>query len=153
MGVWRSFAALDGGRRRLAAEATLLLGLVRIGLRILSFPTLQRALDRCARWRAAGRSLSDRGSRPGDADEVAWAVSAVARRLPGPTTCLAEALAAVTMLRARGHAAEVRFGVERRETRTRALAAHAWVECDGRVVVGVVHNLAGYAVLSASEHP
>ena len=152
MGAWRSFAALDDGRRRLAAEAALLLALIRIGLWILPFPALQHALDRCARWRAGGRSLSAPEPRPGELDQVAWAVEAVARRLPGSTTCLAEALAAAAMLRSRAHAVEVRFGVERQNGRARALAAHAWVECEGRVVVGAVGNLAAYAVLSGPEH-
>lgn len=133
--TWRRFIRLGAGDRALAIEALTLLLAVRIGLRILPFAAMQRKLAR--------RSM------PGEKDEqpvdrVAWAVKAVARRVPG-TTCLVEALVVDSMLRRHGHTPTFRIGV--REGRS-SLEAHAWVECDGTVVIGAVENLADHAVLS-----
>ena len=79
---------------------------------------------------------------------IAWAVSAVARRLPSRTTCLVEALAAEAMLRRRGFAPTLRIGVREPGSDATLLEAHAWVECAGSVVIGGRANLADYAVFS-----
>lgn len=60
--------------------------------------------------------------------QVAWAVHAAARRLPG-TRCLARSLALHALLRRGGHASELKLGVARGEGRE--LLAHAWIECPG----------------------
>ena len=78
-------------------------------------------------------------------DSVAWAVKAAGRRVPG-TTCLAEALVAHSMLLHRGHAPTLRLGV--RQSKRPPLDAHAWVECDGIVVVGTSDTLSEYALLA-----
>src|SRR5262245_37303465 len=58
----------------------------------------------------------------------------VARRgLPGRSTCLHLAAALRLLLAERGIASDLRFGV-RNEGGT--FTAHAWLECDGRVLVG-----------------
>ena len=67
------------------------------------------------------------------------------RRVPG-TTCLVEALAAHCMLRRRGYVPALKIGVRRGAVMS--LDAHAWVECEGDVVIGTTPALAEYAVLS-----
>ena len=64
------------------------------------------------------------------------AVERAAARLPGDTVCLPRAMALQWMLRRRGHASALVFGVqsERREGDIHAL--HAWVEVGGRTVIG-----------------
>ena len=84
---------------------------------------------------------------------IAWAVTAVARRLPGRITCLSEAIAAHTMLRHRGFRPELHFGVREHSHSSQPLDAHAWVECGGKIVVGELENLADYAVLTAPGRP
>nr|UXE46012.1 hypothetical protein Hi04_10k_c554_00011 [uncultured bacterium] len=79
---------------------------------------------------------------------IVWALQAVSRRLPGKNSCLVQALAAQAMLRQRGYASEFRIGVSGRDP-TGAIKAHAWVECDGRVVLGQLEDLNSYAVLTA----
>jgi hypothetical protein len=54
------------------------------------------------------------------------------------------------MLRRRGCACDVRFGVRRADRH--ALAAHAWVEYQGSVVYGSFDCLAEYSVLSPILH-
>lgn len=64
-------------------------------------------------------------------DEAAWAVGALARRMPG-TACLARSLALHGALRSAGFASEVRIGVAK--DGPDALVAHAWVVCEGRLL-------------------
>ena len=147
MPTFRRFLALDAADRWLAVEATGLVLFVWAGLRILPFRTLRALLD----WyslRDGGvvRRLPDKA-----APRVAHIVIAVAAHFPIQTTCLVDALVAETVLRRRGYAASVRFGVRRANGAPIPLSPHAWVECDGAVVIGAVDGLAEYAVLSVPE--
>jgi hypothetical protein len=62
-----------------------------------------------------------------------WAVTAASRYVPG-ATCLAQALAAQVLLGRTGYPARLRIGVAKGEERK--FEAHAWVESQGRVVIG-----------------
>jgi hypothetical protein len=109
--------------------AALLHVTIRLAIRLLSFRKLQRGLDRFAacpnpRCRVA----------PDDEAKIVWATTAVARRLPARRNCLVDALVAHTLLRRRGHDASVRFGAALAPDRR--LEAHAWVEREGRVILG-----------------
>lgn len=64
---------------------------------------------------------------------IAWAVRAAGRRVPW-NTCLVEALSAQLFLAHHGQPSDLRVGVGR--SSAKAFVAHAWVEVDGRVVVG-----------------
>jgi hypothetical protein len=118
------------------SEAFLLLVFVRIALRITPYSRLREWLGQMARVRTRT---------PSPVSQVTWAVGAAGRRITG-TTCLAEALAADTMLRRRGHKPLLRIGV--RQGDRSLLDAHAWVECDGQVVMGEVPEIADYAILA-----
>ena len=141
----RAVWALSVGDFLLAAEAAVLLGFVWVGLSTLPFSTLSRLLNRCC-----GRN--GRGPRSSRAPlrRVTWAVTAVGRRLPAVGTCVVEALAADAMLRRRGYACELRFGVQPPGDGSTALRAHAWIEHRGVVVLGEVENLPDYAAMSRS---
>src|SRR5947209_6631188 len=65
---------------------------------------------------------------------IAWAVTTAARVVPGAHNCLVQALAAHALLGRHGHGSQVRLGVAR--TSEQGLEAHAWVECQGAVLVG-----------------
>jgi hypothetical protein len=138
--MWRTYSALDAADRPLVAEAATLLAIAWVGLRVAPFRVLRRLLDWHARTAPAAT--------PASFDVVArisWAVAAVSRRFPERTmTCLTQALAGAAMLKRRGHAAELRFGVRG----VTPFEAHAWVECEGRVVIGDRHDLAQYSVLA-----
>jgi hypothetical protein len=117
---------------RLAAEdrwlllhAVYLVSLVRIGLSVLSFRTLQRGLARQPVARRTGGSPS--------VERLLWATRAASRRVPR-ATCLTQALAAQLLLARHGHQARLRIGVSRDEAGR--LAGHAWLEQDGVVVLG-----------------
>jgi hypothetical protein len=134
--VYHRYRALGPADRGLVREAALLLVVARVGIAVLPVPHLRKLLD--GKW---GRPRAP-------VERVGWAVTAAARRLPFRTTCLVDSLAADAMLRRRGYASEVRFGV--RVPDGNELAAHAWVEHDGKVVFGSIPDLAEYAVLSDS---
>jgi hypothetical protein len=136
MTSFRTLGRLSAADWARLGEAFVLLVCVRAGLRLLSFAELNRRLDVWARTSTV----------PADSRvRIAWAVGAVTRRLPG-TKCLAEALTACAMLRRHGHDATLCIGA--RHAAAPTLVAHAWVECDGEVVVGNVAEIEDYAVLT-----
>jgi len=65
--------------------------------------------------------------------QLVWAVRAVSRFVP-LATCLTQALALQWLLARSGHASRVHLGT--RKDLAGKFAAHAWVECEGRVVIG-----------------
>lgn len=137
---------LDFADRGLVFEAALLIALASTGLHFFKFATLRRGLDRVATVRA--------GVGPGEPaaliGRVRRAITAVARRVP-PATCLVQALAADTMLRRRGLGCRIRIGVRASTRDAGAIAAHAWVDYDGAVVLGAVDNLDDFRLLATLE--
>ena len=145
---WRRFKALNSADRRLILEAAALLSVVSIGLRICRFRQLRDMLT----W--FGPPVGHPNTRPrlpapNSADRVAWAISAVTRTRQRSMTCLVRALATETMLRRRGIASDLRLGVRNDGDPADPLKAHAWIECDGLVVMGALDDLSEYHVLSA----
>ena len=129
--------------RRLVTEAAALLCVARAGLWLLPLRTLRRALDWYGRRDPAPTPVPV--VLPA---KVAWAIAALSRRLPGPMTCLVQALAADTLLRRYGYAPDLRIGVRDQRDDSKPLEAHAWIECDGTVIVGKLDDLQRFAVLS-----
>jgi hypothetical protein len=68
------------------------------------------------------------------AQEIGWAVNALARRVPWDGRCLAQALAATGMLRRRGLEGTVSFGARRGESA--GFEAHAWLRYGSCMVTG-----------------
>ena len=102
-------------------HAWILLLVADLGLRTLPFARLDR-------WLAPAVQ--------GPADEAAvgrlvWATAAAARHHLYPMRCLPQALCLRRLLGRHGIAAELKIGVARQDG---ALAAHAWVEREGRPV-------------------
>lgn len=142
---FQRYRALSAADRRLVVEAAMLLAAARIGILGMRFSVLRRVLDRGARMVAPRRSDTSTST----VARLAWAVAAAARHLPFRSTCLIESLAADVMLRRRGYASEIRFGV--RPPDRGGLAAHAWVEHDGTIVSGALDELPEYSVLSGRD--
>jgi hypothetical protein len=68
------------------------------------------------------------------AERIAWAIRVVSRYLPGTRNCLVQSLAAQTLLARRGYSTQLRIGVAKDEGGQ--FKAHAWVECDGQIIIG-----------------
>jgi len=136
------FLRLPPADRRLLVTAALLQAAIRFGLSVLPYRKIRRLVDRLARVRRrhhAAASVSP--------ERIAWAVARAGRSVPG-ATCLTQALAAKVLLERRGHPARVRVGIGRAEGAP--LLAHAWVECEGRILLGGT-DLARYTPLAALE--
>jgi hypothetical protein len=112
---WRE---LPAARRSLLREALLELSVVRLALQ-------SRPLSAVKREVAAQSGTID-------VPATAWAVKTAARFVPG-AACLAQAVAMQRMLAKRGLPAVVEIGVAKTDEK---LAAHAWLVCDGEIVIG-----------------
>ena len=66
-------------------------------------------------------------------DKAIWAVELSSRYIPR-ATCLTKALAARVLLSRSGYVTELRLGVTREKSGR--VSAHAWVESEGRVIIG-----------------
>ena len=131
------FLHLEPEERLLVLEALVVVVAVRLGLWLLSFEKL-RALVAQIRQRPSGLQ----GYHSLSVDRMAWAVRAVSQYVP-QATCLTQALAGQVLLGCRGHPTRLRIGVTK-HLQT-GLEAHAWLECDGRIVLGDHGFLAMYA--------
>jgi Transglutaminase-like superfamily len=134
------FYRLPTSERWLLARAALLLGAIRVGLWLLPFRTLRSLLDRATVFYRVRETDYQ------STDLVVWAVEVAAKHMPGFDTCLTRALAAQVLLSRRGHPAVLRIGVVK--SAVGKFEAHAWVESDGRVVIGG-HELERYTPLAA----
>jgi hypothetical protein len=167
--LYRRYTSLDRSRRRLVVEAAALFALAWVGLRVLRFLTLRRAIDRYvigATTAVGGASSAPTVITPtpvGGAssaptvitptpvvDSIRWAIGAAGRPLPW-ATCLVQALAADAMLRRRGIGAEIRFGVRMLPNGDLPIEGHAWVECEGGATIGVADDPSPFAVLTEAR--
>lgn len=121
---------------RLALVALRWLVDARLSLRAQPFRTVYERFDRQGRQLPRSGACDARCAR-----EVAIAVRRASRLVPG-ATCLPQALAARAMLARRGVVSELRVGVA--GDAKGGVKAHAWVEVDGRVVIGNLPDLARY---------
>lgn len=122
------FWNLPAMERRLLVSALFCLAAIRIGLWVLP---LQQLLKRLETLKV---SKTFRVWDPPPAERIAWAIRVAGRYLPGGGNCLVQSLAAQTMLARRGYPARLRIGVAKDEGGR--LKAHAWVECEGNIVIG-----------------
>jgi len=139
MGKLKRLMSLPPARRRRVAGAWVLLVKVRLGLWVLPFSRVTHRLEVWAARRIAAREVAD-------PHELAWAVRAASRGVPGGGHCLTQALAARALLRRHGYEARLHIGVSREGVL--GFAAHAWVELDGEVLIGDA-DLDRYQVLES----
>jgi hypothetical protein len=83
-------------------------------------------------------------------DDILWALKRTGETLTGDNTCLPLALAAQIQLNLHGYPAHTRLGVQKKMNGD--IKAHAWVECNGKVVIGgPEQEIEEYAILSEKE--
>lgn len=126
--MFRRFFLRSFADKILLVKATIIIVLVRLGMKLLRYQTLTRILDKT--------SKADTPTQQDDPviDRVVWAVSAASKYVPVDATCLAQALTAKVMLERRGKRGALQFGVVKDPMGE--LLGHAWLEIDGRVVIG-----------------
>ena len=120
------FRALPSHERLMILRALATLWRVWFALRLISFARV-RAL---ANGPAIGIVPSDSPT----PDRIAWAVAAASPLIPSGSNCLLRAIAAGIMLRRYGFDSDLKIGVAK--SSDGALAAHAWLESAGQVVIG-----------------
>ena len=139
----RKFLHLATSDRQLLFSAALIIGTVRLGLWLLPFQIWWHFVAEM------GQTTHNRQKTDQSVEKVVWAVAVVSRYMPGGVKCLARALATQVLLGQRGYRAQLRIGVAKGEGGH--LEAHAWVESQGRVVMGGLKDLGRYTPLSAPE--
>lgn len=139
--MWATARALSALQWRYLCASCLLLPVIDLSLRLRGYRETAAALERL-RATPSRVLVSDAKD---VCEQVARAVSIAARRSIWPTSCLRQALLLWWFLARRGVSVEVRIGAE--IGRDRQFAAHAWVERDGRVLLGGDHVRERYVVL------
>ncbi len=124
----RKFFRLPVPERLLLVRAITLLAAVRVALWLFPFRIIQlisaKLVQACATSRHGKRFPSERG---------VWALQAARRYVPR-ATCLTQALAGQLLLAFNGTSASVRIGVAKKGARD--FEAHAWLESDGKILIG-----------------
>lgn len=142
MELLRKFMARPWADRLFLLRALALVGSVRLALGLLPYRTVQRLLS------TARRTPGETFQTPAEAwayrRRVVGAVEAVGRRTLGDKPCLTQALVVQRMLRQKGYETALRIGVAKDG---QELLAHAWLERDGRVVIGGQSSQVRYAPL------
>jgi hypothetical protein len=137
VGRCQKFLRLTTVERLLLVKAALLLALVRVGLWLLPYRTVRRAVILLATF--IRLPLAERHS----IEQLTWAVH-VARQLVPEATCLTQALALEVLLQRAGFPVCLRVGFAKGADNQ--VQGHAWVESGEKVVLGGV-EIERYAVL------
>lgn len=119
------YLGLPPEERRLFRRALAVVGAIRLGLWVLPFDRLHRAVDRRSR---AALHRTEREHRTVGPDRVVWVVQAAAARIPR-ATCLTRSLSAQLLLAQEGHPSTVHLGVA--GGGDEPFRAHAWLTCEG----------------------
>ena len=135
---------LDAGDRRLLIESGVALTAIKLGLWLLPFRVLRRLLAK-----VAVRTTRTSRYEPKVVKKVIWAVNLTGAHIPLFRNCLNRALAAQALLNRRGQPVTLRIGVGRGEEGE--FRAHAWIESEGRVVLGRLDDLHLYTPLPPLE--
>jgi hypothetical protein len=136
----RKFLQLSRPDKILLTRTIFVLAVVTLGLTIFPWLKLQSLL-----LKLANRLSRFVPSRPGSAQRIDWAVQVAGRYVPG-VTCLQRALAAQFLLAWGASPATFQIGVARDKDGN--LEAHAWVTSEDGVIIGGVHDLDRFVLLS-----
>jgi hypothetical protein len=113
---------------------------VRVALWLVPFRRIRRVVES----RGPMRSIEGRVT----ARQIAWMVQVASRYIPR-STCLTQALTAQLLLNAAGIQNQLRIGVARGDQ----FESHAWIECEGRVLVGGAEQSARYTTILTLQRP
>lgn len=139
----RKFFALPFGDKSLLAKSLFLVATVRMGLWILPFRWVNEWASRLELPENDALCLDSAAI-----NRIVRSVRAVSKYVPA-ATCLTQALATQTLLRIKGQASRVRLGVDKDEND--GLMAHAWVEVNGRIILGEERGHERFLVLKPSD--
>ena len=138
----RKFLNLTNGDRYLLISTFILLSLVRLGLFLLPFKTLQKLLSAISQIKTKSNEvdLTNLG-------KIVGSVNLSSRYMPLGVKCLARALTTQVLMSQYGYLPQLKIGVAKGEQGK--LEAHAWVEYQGKLVIGYLPDLSRFIPLSA----
>jgi hypothetical protein len=120
----------------LVVISAVLVLIVRVGLWLVPFRWV---------WRFCRRlGMAIRAKRRWETSQIIWATKAISCRVPG-ATCLTRALVAQVLLQWNDVNSNLRIGVARNQKG--AFEAHAWVEYQGKILIGGLRDLFRFSVL------
>ena|SRR5690348_15213280 len=119
----KRFLRLSKPERAILLQAAFSIVCVRFLLCVFPLGRVQRFACRST-WRS---------ERTCTADHIVWAIHAAARIVPG-STCLIRSLAAHALLNRFGYKPVLTIGVAKNNWGR--LEAHAWVSCEGQLLIG-----------------
>jgi hypothetical protein len=131
--VWnelKRYTRISSARKMLLWEALAALAIARLAMAFLPFRRIAAWLGTAGAEGPATATAEETRT----AQEIGWAVGALARRVPWDGRCLAQALAATGMLRRRGLEGTVSFGA--RSGELAGFDAHAWLRLGSCMVTG-----------------
>lgn len=140
---WYEPPKLNRGGKKLFLQAYISISLIRLGLYILPFHRLQYLIFKAERLKFVSMMIPDATVRA-----IALSVERSARYSMGNPMCLAKALTTVVLMSIYGFPYQINIGVAKDESNN--LEAHAWVESDGKIVVGYLPDLSRYVPMSAT---
>lgn len=135
----KTFSNLPAAERRLILRTVPLVAAIRIALWTVPLRSLRR-LTKELEWLHFAVPADLPVSR------LEWAVRAASRRIP-MATCLTQALALQYLLAWSGRASEVHIGVK--VDTIAGFQSHAWVVCEGRMLLSAPDEVTGYSRLLA----
>ncbi|NJK41361.1 MAG: lasso peptide biosynthesis B2 protein [Acaryochloridaceae cyanobacterium SU_2_1] len=143
------FIGLSQRERHFLLKTYLLLGLIRLGLWLLPFQTLQAWLAKLQHKPGLYQApkLTKISSR--SVGKAIWAVNVSSRYMPGKVKCLARALATQVLICRQGYQPELKIGVAK--AADHSLEAHAWIELQGQVIMGLVHDLSRFTPMPSLD--
>jgi hypothetical protein len=132
---------IDPGRIGLLFDAVATLGWIRIGLALTTYARMHARVERRAA-RAKRETSCHAAAQRMQPDSIVRMLDRASRAIPGGHNCLVRALTAKDLMSRRGIPSVLHIGVTRDDAR--GVEAHAWLEWQGRVLVGRVENLARF---------
>ena len=131
----RTIITADRRQRSLIIKSVLMIGLFRFLLELFPFRTSRRVIARL------GRGVA-RESPPSRPEDIAAAVKVASGNLLRERPCLPQAIVLHILYRRRGIESDLRIGAKREADGK--IQAHAWVERNGRVDIGMLRDLRAY---------
>lgn len=123
----------------LLGESLLLVAFIGLALRVVPFRFLKKSL--------AKRLAAETERKPTDwkqINTIVRAVRAVSPFVPF-ANCLPQALAALLLIKSKGQHSELKIGVAKDDEQH--FKAHAWLETNGRIIIGKLPSQRRYKVL------
>jgi hypothetical protein len=136
----QKFFYLELSKRRLLIATFLLLNSIRIGFLLVKFSLLQKLLEKFSTFhpdKSTNSTIS--------IDQIIWAINVSTHLSPGQAKCLARALTAHTLMKRQGYNPTLQIGVIKNSEEE--FQAHAWLEYQGKIVVGQLPDMEKYSTL------